>query len=60
MSEHERVKKMRQQDSAQITLEYIIIFSVVAGATLIVLTNWDNNIRASLEQLFLDTVCKQQ
>ena len=60
MSERERVKKMRQRHSAQITLEYIIIFSVVAGATLITLTNWDNNVRTYLEQLFLSTVDKLQ
>ena len=60
MSEHERVKKMRQQNSAQITLEYIIIFAVVAGATLITLTSWDNNVRTYLEQLFLSAVDKLQ
>ncbi len=37
-----------------------MIFVVVAGATLLTLTHWDNMIRASLEQLFLDMVGKLQ
>ncbi len=44
----------------QITLEYIVIFVVVAGATLLTMTNWDNTVRASLEGLFLNMVGKLQ
>ena len=52
---------MKQRLSeGQASLEYIIIFALVAGATLLTVTTWDNTVRASLEQLFLQMVGKLQ
>ena len=54
------MQKQRRQQSGQMALEYIIIFAIVAGLTLVTLTSWDNNIRTSLEQFYLDMVSALQ
>ena len=51
---------MKHRAEGQATLEYITIFALVAGATILTLTAWDNTVRASLEQLFLQMVGKLQ
>ena len=51
---------MKHQRSGQGTVEDIMIFVAVAGATLLTMTTWDNTIRASLEQLFVSMVGKMQ
>ena len=54
------MRRIGSGQQAQMTLEYIIIFSVVGLLTMVTLTRWDNNVRAALEQLFLNLVDKLQ
>ena len=51
---------MKHRAEGQATLEYITMFALVAGATILTLTTWDNTVRASMEQLFTQLVGKMQ
>ncbi len=38
--------------NGQHTLEYIILFAIIAGLTFVTLTSWDDNIKTALQNLF--------
>ena len=41
-----------RRHGGQMTLEYTILFSIIAGLTFVTLTSWDDHIKTSLQDLF--------